>query len=136
MPTLPKLRDPDVLGRGVFSRKNAKRARRGIINHHIFLEKLGVDSLSVDRLDHATDDEMAEIGDQRAHLRKGIFCGWATVTVEQSSKGGRSVCPTEKSCNPYHADIYLNISPRMERRDSQKKHAVNLAALARWRPRP
>ncbi len=136
MPILPELRDTDVLGRGVFSRKNAKRADRGKIIHHIFLEKLEAGSLSVDRLDHAADDKMAEIGDWRAHLRKRIFFGWATVTVEQASKRGRSVRATETLENPYHADIYLNISLKMEQKDSQIEHAVNLAALAIWRPRP
>lgn len=134
---LPLLKPSDNLGRGVFSSRHVRRAVKGKIVHRVFLEKSErVESLSVDRLDHAFDETMAEIGDQTAFLRERTFYGWAVVTVEDASRDGRTVRETPKLENPYHADIDLNLPDSTERRDIQKQHALALASYAHWRERP
>lgn len=135
---LPPLQDTDPLGRGVFRSRDRDRARRGIIPHTVFLEKEEVESLSVDRLDHAPDEKMAEIGDRNAGLRgpNRSFYGWATVTVIVASQNGRAVRATPKLDNIYHADKDLNVPQSIERRDLQKEHANSLASAANWRERP
>lgn len=135
---LPPIEDSDSLGRAVFSSGDAKDARKGKIRHKIFLENEEVDCLSVDRLAHAPDEEMAEIGDRNARRRGPTrsFYGWATVTVADASEDGRSVRATPWLDNPYHADIDLNIPASVERRDIQNAHANSLAIAAEWRERP
>ncbi len=135
---LPPLQDADQLGRGIFGSRVRDHARRGSIRPTVFLEKEEVESLSVDRLDHAPDEEMAEIGERIARLRgpNRKFYGWATVTVIVASQNGRTVRATPKLDNVYHADIDLNIPPTAERRDNQKHHALSLASAASWRERP
>ena len=132
---LPPLEPADNLGRGVLSSRRARRAARGVINPHEFLEKIEADSLSVDRLDHASDKTMTAIADQAAAMRPENFYGWAVVTVEDASGDERTVRATPMLQNPYHADIDLNVSDSAERRDEQTKHAVALANHASWRKR-
>lgn len=131
---LPPLQDEDPLGREVLSSRDARRGRNGTISHKIFLGEEEQDSLSVDRLEHAPDHVMAEIGDRNAQRRgpDRKFYGWATVTVEIASQEGRSVRATPLLDNPYHSDIDLNIPPTTERRDMQKQHALSLANSAEW----
>lgn len=135
---LPPLQDADQLGRGIFESKVRDQARRGRIRHTVFLEKEEVESLSVDRLDHAPDEEMAEIGNRNARLRgpNRSFYGWASLTVIVASQNGRTVRATPKLDNIYHADIDLKVPQSIERRDVQKEHANSLASAAIWRERP
>ena len=132
------MQDDDPLGRGVYSSGQAKRARNGKILPHVFLEDEVVECLSVDRLDYAPDEAMAEIGDRIAQGRgsQRSFYGWATVTVAKASEDGRTVRATPQLDNAYHADIDLNIAPNVERRDEQIQHANTLAAAADWREKP
>lgn len=126
----------DVLGRGVFDSTKAKRAAKvnGLIAHRIFLENSERDTLSVDRLDFASDDFMTEIQDRvSAPLRK--FYGWAQLTVEDASRQQREVHATPNCFNRYHADIILNLLEGEERKDAQKSHANDLAAHSTWRAR-
>lgn len=135
---LPPLLDEDPLGRAVLQSNQVKKAEKGIILHSVFLDKEELDSLSVNRLDHATDGVMAEIGDTIARGRgpNRNFYGWAVVLVVDASKDGRAVRATRQADNPYHADIDLNISAAAERREAQTEHANTLAADAEWRKRP
>lgn len=135
---LPPVRNADKLGRGVFSSRHAKRARNGTIVPEVFTERKDAESLSVDRLDHASDEEMAEIGDRIAEGREGnrSFYGWAVVSVEAASKDGRKVQASPRLYNPYHADIYLNIPESNERKLLQVEHAHSLAVESEWRARP
>lgn len=135
---LPPIVATESLGRSVFSGNQARRADRGGIDPHVFLEREGVDILSVDRMDHTTPEEMAEIGD-RVALGRGIgrsFYGWAIVAVEKAAQDGRTVVATPRLDNRYHADIELNIGARDEHRDIQIQHATSLAAVAHWSRRP
>lgn len=90
----------------------------------------------MDRLDHAPDERMAEIADRIAESRTRNFYGWATVTVEIASRNGRAVRPDPQAENPYHANIHLSFSERLELQDQQIAHANELAANAHWRERP
>lgn len=56
----------ETLGRGVFSSKQARQAKNGIVPRRVFLERHGEVSISVDRLDFAELEEMAALGDKAA----------------------------------------------------------------------
>ena len=134
---LPPVIPSDLLGRGVFSRKRARKAlSTGDIAYNEFLERIDRDNLSVDRLGLAPDTEMVEIADRNAAGRRQSFFGWAVVTVQQASEMERRVEPAPLLDNPYHAQIFLNLPTGAERRDVARQHALNLAKHAVYRPRP
>ena len=131
---LPDLEVHEKLGRTVFSRRRAKRARmKGIIDMDIFLEREEADSISVDRMDHAPPIELAELAKQRGQDRTPPrnFYGWAVLTVGDARRNGRTVEPTPRPGNFYHADVFLNITQE-ERRRVQIQHANELAAHSEW----
>lgn len=136
--TLPELHDSETLGRSVFSSRLAKRGARGIVVPDVFLERPEAESISVDRMDHASPTDLAALsentGRQRTPPRE--FYGWATLEVVEAASSGRSVRATPKEDNVYHADIFLNLPYDDQRRDRQKQHATELAALAKWLEAP
>jgi len=117
------------LGRGVFSSRNAKSAKRGRVPFRVFLERLGNPQISVDRLDLAPLKQLTKNGDTVAAGRNTKFYGWAVVAVQQAESNGRRVNPSPLPNNPYHADIVLPASA-VENLDELKIHAQN------WRMRP
>lgn len=124
----------EELGRGVFSRRHAARARRSRIPLNVFLERPGQTDLSVDRLGFASAEQAAENGDRVAAARGSTFYGWAVVTAENAGGNGRRVASSPLTDNPYHADISLpNLAA--EDREEQKRHAQELADVSRWRAR-
>lgn len=134
---LPILDPGDLLGRGVFSNREAERWRKGKGVRDTFLGAKHEISLSVDRLGLAPDNVMTRSADAIA-ARRGpgrAFYGWAVVTVRHASQAGRSVRASLMATNPCHADIDLNIRADLERRDAQKQHADDLAAGAEWKDR-
>ena len=136
---LPSLKDSENIGRSVFSSGAAKRARRRrIIIPEVFLESRGANSISVDRTDHAPPSVLAALSIQTGQNRtpSRSFYGWATLTVGDAASNGRTVEATPTDANIYHADIVLHLSDNNERRDQQKQHANELAALAQWRDAP
>ena len=142
MDALPELNDAERLGRTVASKTLAKRARKtGEIPPNVFLERHGAESISVDRMDRASEDVLAELAVSRAGARTPPkdFQGWAVVSVEHAASEGRTVRATPLPDNPYHADIFLNIpenAPEIERRRRQKLHAQRLAIHSVWREAP
>ena len=135
---LPDLRETETIGRRVFSSRNARRARNGRIVPEVFLESLEAESISVDRTDHAETTVLAAVAQQAGQNRtpQKRFHGWGTIQVWEAASNGRSVKATPDGNNPYHADIYLNLPRDQERRDAQKQHANELAALANWLDAP
>ena len=136
---LPDLRDSENIGRSVFSNRVAKRARlKGIVIPDVFLERLQADSISVDRMDHVSRDILAELSKERGQNREPpkSFYGWAIMKVSEAASNGRTVQATPDGINPYHADIFLNLSDDNERRDMQRQHANELAALSEWQDAP
>ena len=139
--SLPQSISPnETLGRGVFSSKQARQANRGTMPGHVFLERCGEVTISVDRLDFAEPEQMATLGDKVATGRSvgsvdRTFYGWAVIAAEDAEGNGRRVVATPQPGNPYHADIILPDSAA-EDRDEQTWHAQELADASRWRERP
>ena len=131
---LPALRKTENIGRSVFSRRAAKRARKGTVIHDVFLESLEADSISVDRMDHVTRRALAALSIQTGRNRtpRRDFHGWAVLTVDAAASNRRTVRATPNEFNRYHADIFLNLRDDEERRDGHKQHANELATLAKW----
>ena len=125
------------LGRGVFYRRRRNRARNGNIDVDIFLEREQVESISVDRMDHAPIDELADWSRERAQNRgsSSQFYGWAVLKVRDAAANGRTVEATPTPRNRCHADIFLNVTGE-ERRRQQKVHAIELADKSRWLEAP
>ena len=127
------------LSRAAFDRKIRNRALKGVINHRVFLESERAESISVDRMDHASIDELAAWSRERARKRGANrrFYGWAVLKVRDAEKDGRNVAATPRQQNPCHADIFLNITATgEERRHRQEEHALQLAEHSRWRDAP
>jgi hypothetical protein len=106
---LPDLDVHERLGRTVFSGRRARRARtKGIIGMDVFLEREEAGSISVDRMDHAPSSELAELSRERGQGRTPPrnFYGWAVLTVEDARRNGRTVEPTPRPENRYHADVF------------------------------
>ena len=80
----------EELGRGVFSSKNAKRAKRSRVPAYVFLEKLGEPKISVDRLSVAPLEEVVKIAVRVAAVRGASFYGWAIVAAERIRENGRA----------------------------------------------
>ena len=126
------------LGRAVFSRRRRDRARKaGRIHMDVFLEHKQAESISVDRMDHAPIDELAEWSREQARNRgpSRQFYGWAVLKVQDAAENGRTVEATPTPQNRCHADIRLNVTGE-ERRRQQKDHAVALADKSRWEEAP
>ena len=82
---------------------------------------------------------MAAIAIERAHKRGRKFRGWAILTVEDAKANRRDVEATPVDANPFHADILLNLPDGLsdlDRRDTQKRHATDLARRAHWERAP
>ena len=122
----------EYLGREVFSRSSAKRARRNRIPFRVFLEREGIKLISVDRLDNASVEEATSIAGQNAIARNASFYGWAVVLGAHAMADERKVVPSPTSLNPFHADIVLPDQAALDR-EEQKSHAQNLADQATWR---
>ena len=126
------------LGRAVFSQRARDRARKvGRIRMDVFLEREQAESISVDRMKHATADELAEWSRERGRRREPPrqFQGWAVVKVRDAAANGRTVEATPTVQNRCHADILLNVTGE-DRRRRQKDHAVELAHKSRWEEAP
>lgn len=136
MEELPDIDDDDLLGREMFSKRRVRKAERGLIDPSIFEPPRDKDTLSVDRLDLAPDEKMAEIGDMNGSSQGKPFFGWAQVIVRNARARGREVLASPRLDNPYHADIVLPLPDGEERRDAERQHALNLAKNASFRPRP
>ena len=120
----------EELGRGISSRRNARRAERSNIPYHEFLPREGVTEISVDRLSVGSLKESTAIADARTPK----FYGWAVVIAKDAERSGRKVAASPLEGNPRHADIILPASAAQDR-DEQRRHAQELRDLSFWRPR-
>ena len=134
--TPPPINESEDLGRGVFSRRDARAAERGQIRATVFLERPGAREMSVDRLTLSPSNEAVAIADAAAAGREGnrSFYGWAVITVAEVIGVGCVVVASPLQWNPYHADIVLPESAVDEW--EQRQYALELAARARWLGRP
>lgn len=126
----------ESLGRGVFSRRSASRARRSsAIPKRVFLERKGVTEISVDRLDLMSEVEAVEMARAVADNRDAKFYGWAVLVTERACRSSRRVRASPTAENPYHADIVLPDSVG-EDYEEQVRHAQELADDSRWQESP
>ena len=111
---------------------------KGVVIPEVFLERLQADSISVDRMGHVSQDILAKLSKERGQNRNPprSFHGWAIMKVSEAASNGRTVQATPDGINLYHADIFLNLPDENERRDMQKQHANELAALSEWQDAP
>lgn len=140
---LPALTEDENLGRSVYSKSRAKKARKLQPIPEVFLVSRADDKISVDRMDYAHRTEMARLAVRRGHERSDVpreFHGWAVLTVSDASENGRSVTESPIDDNPYHADICMKMPDddkhRDERRMMQKQHSLELALKAIWEEAP
>lgn len=124
----------EELGRGIFSSNQAKRARNAIPKN-VFLEKIGIAKLSVDRLSVAPLKDIAIIADEAAMMRGRSFYGWACLNASKACLDRRKVQASPTQNNPYHADIELP-EKAVEDKEEQMSHAQQLADLSTWQSRP
>ena len=134
--TPPPINASEELGRGVFSRRDARAAERGQVRATVFLERPGVREISIDRLTLALPDEAVAIADAVAAGREGnrSFYGWAAITAAEVFSVGCTVVASPLQWNPYHADIVLPESAVDEW--EQRQYGLEPAARARWLERP
>ena len=126
----------EELGRSVFSSKQASRARRSTVPHHVFLTQQGQTRISVDRLTLAPQTEALALAEVVAANRGRTFYGWAVVDAASACRNGRDVVASPvPNRNPYHGDIVLPDSATSDR-EEQTRHAQELADASRWRPSP
>ena len=137
MPPPDKLQPREKLGRALFDSKHVKGAARGIIPPKVFLERQGVNELSVDRLDYAALDEAANL---QSRLRGRTCGGWATLSLEATAANGRDVHPDPIHPDQlWHAYILLPFAAQIEPDKAfiiQNTHAVELAMNASWLQAP
>lgn len=122
----------EELGRGVFSRRSADRARRSRVPFKVFLEKPTRTDISVDRLSVAPSDQAVAIARKVGEARGATFYGWAVVTARHANGSGRHVTASPIVGDPYHANICLP-ETAAEDREEQKRHAQELADASCWR---
>ena len=134
----PSIDKSELIGRGIFSSRQANEAKNNNrVLPTVFLERIGVDKISVDRLCCASLSVFVQIGDEIAKNRsngKRSFYGWAVLTVQEAECSDRKVESTPIENNPYHADICLMDLPSDddELKLAQNRHAVALAAKSEW----
>jgi len=131
------IKDDDLLGRAIFSRRKAKKARNGNIDFRDFFKR-GSNKISVDRFGFCSDKKLTDIQDENAKSRFGPFYGWLQMTVNTARgiKKTRVVrASPEVGKNPYHADIILPDNVKDD--DRRILHAKELASdkSIKWAPR-
>ena len=80
---IERIGEDELLGRGIFSSDDCKRAKRGRVPFSVFLEKKYENKISVDRLDHNSRPSAKELGEIRATQRGRFFYGWAAILVDK-----------------------------------------------------
>ena len=136
MPKVPHAVAPtEKLGRCVFSTSHFKASLR-TVGFRAFLEDIGNENLSVDRLTFAPLQEAVRSGEIHGLKRGRSFYGWAVLTTLRAAADGRSVVADPvlgNDANPYHANTVLSDS---DLSDAQKHHAQQLASVSVWLARP
>jgi hypothetical protein len=127
---LPPIKSDERLGRRVFSSKDLRRLRASKPVPDIFKPKLGVSDISMDRLDHCSLEDLANIVIATSGQRASNFGGWAALTVSDAVRNNRQVRESAQLDNPYHADIVIPLLGPDEDQEIRNAHAVELAAHA------
>lgn len=142
-PDEPKpMADDERLGRHEWSESSARRAcrqltlgKRATIRASKFEPQTGCNDVSVDRMDLASQDELAELAERNTTRVGKSFRGWYTLTARDVSEAGCSAGATWSSENPYHADIRFPVPLSADnRRNEIRKRAMELACRAQYEP--
>ena len=122
----------EIIGRGISSRNEARRARRNRTSKNVFDPGEGKSDISVDRISAAPISEITKIAKKRDTDRGRTFYGWAAVSVESASANNRRVVASPiPNLNPYHADIKLPASAAAD--EYQRAHHLQqLADASSW----
>lgn len=122
----------ELIGRGISSSKEARRARQNRISKSVFDPGEGKSDISVDRISAAPISEITKIAEKRDTDRSRTFYGWAAISVELASANKRRVVKSPiRNVNPYHADIKL---PAAAADDvyQRAQHLQQLADASSW----
>ncbi len=91
--------------------------------------------ISVNRMDLARINTLAELGKRNAASLGNLFWGWYILTKDAVEEVGCSVMQSPLDENPYHADIIIPVSlDAEERRDDVIAYARDLAYHANFLP--
>lgn len=91
--------------------------------------------ISVNRMNLAPTDTLAELGERNANLSGKNFWGWYTLMTGDVEDVGCKAIPTPLDDNPFHADIVLPVaSDADDRRDALREYAIDLAYHATFVP--
>lgn len=128
----PQIGADERLGRRVSSRNVRNRVRRGNAPISLFMRE-DTRFLSVDRLRDDWLTEATSVVVKYDEGRNRTFYGWATISRNDAMGNGREVEPSPLPDNRYHADIVLPLMVMFDKNEYEK-HAIELAAQARWQP--
>ena len=140
------MRSDERLGRRLSERKPRyiKRIRRNTeankkpFHFKLFKPNKGEISISVDRLDLAPIDKIAEIAKRDAKHDSRVFYGWVVLFRQAVLQKGFKAYPSPDSGNPYHADLFYpdDINNANEQTEKIKIYARALIESAEWLPCP
>ena len=120
----------EIIGRGISSRNEARRARRNRTSKNVFDPGEGKSDISVDWISAAPIGEITKIAEKRDADRGRTFYGWAVVSVESARANNRKVVASPND-NPYHADIKLPANVAYDEYQ-RKLHFQQLADASSW----
>ena len=129
-----EVKSNEELGRRMYSKGEAKFAKRSRTRFYVFLLEENKVKISIDRLTYPTLQEITGIADKDGVKRGRRFYGWAVLYAWEAAKDGRDVLPSPTPENRYHGDISFP-KPTHGNRDAQKQHALHLADKSVWRAR-
>ena len=128
----PQIGADERLGRRISSQRDRNLVRRGDAPVRLFMRE-DTRYLSVDRLRDVWLPDVTDVEVRYDKERGRTFRGWAAVSRNDATQNAREVEPSPQEGNQYHADIVLPLTV-MFGKDEYQKHAVELAAQARWQP--
>ena len=132
----------EKLGREERSQSNARKSFRRLkeegkarVPVSKFKPPQNSNEISVNRMDLAHVNTMAELGKRNADSIGKLFWGWYILTKNEVEEVGCSVRQSPSDENPYHADIIIPVAlDAEERRDNVITYARDLAYLAKFLP--
>ena len=89
--------------------------------------------LSVDRMDHATREELAGLAEKNTTRHNPLLWGWYTLSAAEVGEAKCSVKSSPWEGNPYHADILIPVNlGAADSRDDLMEYARDLAYCAEF----
>ena len=136
------IQNNETLGREERSRRTARRAYRILKNNGEaqadvakFEPPKDTNEISVNRMDFASKELLAELGINNSRKLGKNFWGWYTLTVDEIKAVGCSINASPFEGNPYHADIVVPVTQNVEdHRDAITEYARELAFHAKFHP--